>query len=109
MSDERTPLLRFTDTSAFPQVAFGPPLCVAAHRAQIQGETPGDVEDSVILRNPDGTSPDTGKKAPRLASLDMFRGLTMVGMILVKNQGSTTDVLTPFQESGACQSARVSL
>lgn len=61
----------------------------------------GDVEDSVILRNPDGTSPDTDKKAPRLASLDMFRGLTMVGMILVKNQGSSTEVLTPFQESSA--------
>ena len=60
----------------------------------------GEVEDPLILRNPDGTSPDTGKKTPRLASLDMFRGLTMVGMILVKNQGSMTDVLTPFQESG---------
>lgn len=70
-------------------------------RALIKGNVQGDVEDSVILRNPDGTSPDTDKKAPRLASLDMFRGLTMVGMILVKNQGSSTEVLTPFQESSA--------
>lgn len=59
----------------------------------------GDVEDPVILRNTDGTSPDTGRKFPRLASLDMFRGLTMVGMILVRNQGSFVDVLEPFQES----------
>lgn len=43
--------------------------------------------------------PKPAAKAPRLRSLDIFRGLTMVGMILVDNQGDWSNVWWPLDES----------
>eukprot|EP01100_Stratorugosa_tubuloviscum_P015444 TRINITY_DN8921_c0_g1_i1.p1 TRINITY_DN8921_c0_g1~~TRINITY_DN8921_c0_g1_i1.p1 ORF type:complete len:402 (-),score=137.53 TRINITY_DN8921_c0_g1_i1:38-1243(-) len=59
------------------------------------------MEESVIINVDEKASLLDSKPPPkkRLSSLDIFRGLTMVGMILVDNQGSPDHVIWPLKET----------
>lgn len=56
-----------------------------------------------LLTNSSSSSTDascpSAPKKPRLQSLDVFRGVTMLGMILVDNQGNFDHVVRPLDES----------
>ena len=43
--------------------------------------------------------PDTELKSRRLISLDIFRGLTIAGMILVNNPGSWEHIYPPLEHA----------
>ncbi len=98
---ERQPLLRFKEPDPKPvrcRPGRSTDICADPTRQyNVQGDD-GDA-DSVIARVEAFTDEPILPRKSRLISRDMFPGLTMVGMILVKNQGSATDVLTPFAES----------
>ncbi len=49
----------------------------------------GPVHQRVNINDDEPATQKNPKVANRLKSLDIFRGLTMVGMILVDNQGNT--------------------
>src|SRR5713226_398390 len=51
------------------------------------------------IASPQAAPPDAQSTAPRLVSLDVFRGLTVVGMVLVNNPGSWAHIYWPLEHA----------